>query len=118
MKILLFGLFLFGSFPYFSHANTTCRGRVESVSLHPVGAFLQFNYGFGTQMHCKLTETWNDVSKEVCTALFAQLLAAQLSGRKIEARYNDDFECGADNLGDFEKTKHLMYYMTIIGGDG
>lgn len=102
--------------PICSHAITVCKGNIQSVSLNPNGDLLQFNYGYGTQIHCRFSETWNGVTPEMCSAMFSQLLAAQIAEKMIEVRYNDDFICNSENLGNFEKTKHLLYYISIAEG--
>lgn len=52
----------------------------------------------------------------MCSAMFSQLLAAQIAEKMIEVRYNDEFICNSENLGNFEKTKHLLYYISIAEG--
>ncbi|WP_041590348.1 hypothetical protein [Teredinibacter turnerae] len=94
--------------------NTTCTGALQYVSLNPDNDVVQFNYGFGTQYHCKLSQEYNGVSPESCQAVYSMLLAAQLSSKKIEVRYNGDFSCASDELGNYETTKKLMYWIKII----
>ncbi len=111
MKKYIFILILI--MPMFSLANTICTGKVQFVSINPDSDTLQFNYGYGTQYHCKLNQEHNGVSPESCQTLFSMLLAAQISGKSVEARYNGDFTCSADNLGNYTTTQHLMYWIQI-----
>lgn len=112
MRSLLFVLLIFLSASVY--ANTTCRGKLKSVSLNPDSGTVHLNYGFGTQYHCKINQEWNGVSPETCRTLFSMLLAAQLAGKRIEARYNGDFECSSENLGNHTRTQRLMYWINIV----
>lgn len=95
-------------------ANTTCTGTVQFAGLNPASGLLLVNYGYGVQYHCKVGETWNDVPAESCRAFYSMLLSAQLSGKRLQASYNDDFTCSRENLGDNEPTKHLLYRAIIV----
>lgn len=95
-------------------ANTICVGKVSAVAINPGSGHLKFNYGYGHNVHCNVNYSYNNVEPEMCKVLFSQLLAAQLAGKSIEARYNDDFECTRANLGDHVQTKHTLYQVQII----
>lgn len=98
----------------FGYANTTCVGKVNAVAVNPDAGHMKFNYGYGHNVHCNFNTEYNGVTPEACKILFSQLLAAQISGKSIEARYNDDFECTAENIGDHVQTKHNLYQVQII----
>lgn len=97
-----------------AYANTTCTGKLNYVSLNPNDGLVQMNFGYGTQYHCKVTETWNSIDPESCQAVYSMLLAAQMAGKSIEARYNGDFTCSSSELGNDTQTQKLMYRLTIV----
>lgn len=106
----IFGILMSSS----TMANTYCSGKVKAVALNPGSGHMKFNYGYGHNVHCNVNVEYNNVQPEACKVLFSQLLAAQLAGKTIEARYNDDFECSTANLGDHVQTMHTLYQIQII----
>ena len=98
----------------FSYANTTCQGKLNFVSMNPDQGLVQFNYGYGTQYYCKLGEVYNNVPPEACQGVYSMLLAAQMAGKSIEARYNTNFTCSSAELGNEEPLKKLMYRIRIV----
>lgn len=98
----------------FSFGSTTCTGEVKFAGLNPASGLLLIDYGYGTQYQCKVGEVWNEVPPESCKAFYSMLLAAQMSGKKLQASYNDDFECSSEGLGHNQVAKHIMYRAIIV----
>lgn len=96
-----------------SYGNTTCEGKLNYVALNPDNGTVKMNYGYGTQYHCQLDEEFNGVDVESCKSMYSLLLAAQMAGKTIQVRYNDDFVCSAEALGDYTTTKHKLYWVQI-----
>ncbi|WP_018277339.1 hypothetical protein WKI13_00705 [Teredinibacter turnerae] len=112
MKYLVF--LIVSLYTTISYANTICSGKVYAVTLNPDNGTVKLNYGYGHNVHCNVDTEYNGVSPASCKVLFSQLLVAQMADKSIEARYNDDFICSKENLGDHVQTKHLLYQVQII----
>jgi hypothetical protein len=68
-----------------------CVDYVGHVSTNRGNEVLMESFaGSSWIMLCSLTSTVNSVTPENCKAVFAQLLAAQLAGKKVRLWFNDN----------------------------
>jgi hypothetical protein len=95
------------------HAGVKCSGTVKTLAIGPQSGLLQVSTGYGVHYLCKLNESWNGVSPDVCKVWYSMFLAAKLSGKKIAQYYDEGAECSADSLGNWQVPTPFPYFVEI-----
>lgn len=74
----------------FVYASYTCSGPVTGVTLGTDGSVAAASAGGLTwPIFCRIGDTANGISPDVCKAIYAGLLAAQLNGKNVLLWFND-----------------------------
>lgn len=92
VRAALMAACLIGS-PVFAYQ---CQGTIVEVSLNPSGVLTVHSPAGGLNWAyvCQMGVTYNNgVGNEACKAIYASLLAAQMSGKQVMWHYNDALSC-------------------------
>lgn len=92
MKKLLAILLLIPA-PLLAQSTYSCSGTVTSVALAPSG-LLTVSIGALTNVYlCEIGNSYNGVSADVCSAIYAHLLSARTTGSQELFNFNDTLTC-------------------------
>ena len=74
-----------------------CQGSIVEVALNPSGVLTVHSPAGGLNWAyvCQVSATYNGVAAETCKAIYASLVAAQVSGRQVQWHYNDSLSCSS-----------------------
>ena len=84
-------------------ANYTCQGVIDSVALNQAGTLTitSTSSGLNTFYVCQIANTFNGVGPEVCKAIYAQMLAARVSGQNVTWYFSDALSCTTHPVWDW-----------------
>lgn len=90
-------------------AGFACTGNISGVTLTPGGAVLVstlMNWRY--QNICNLTSPTNNTTTEACQAIYAMLLTAQTTGKKISMWFNAG-DCSKESQADWSTLENWYY---------
>lgn len=78
-----------------AYANYECTGPVRGLTITPTGEVVAESIAgpITWPVLCSIETTENNVPLDTCKAIYATLLAAQLSGQPVTLWFNDNLTC-------------------------